>query len=233
MTGPIQLKICGLTSADDARAAARAGADYLGFIRWPQSPRFLAPEAWRKLAPDLPAGPKRVAVMVEPRAAELAAAVAAGFDFVQIHFSPAAPPAVTATAAATTATAARVAAWSEQAGRARLWLAPKLPPAMDVAAAWLPLADAFLLDTFHAGGFGGSGRPGDWAKFARHQTAHPEKTWILAGGLSPENIAPALAASGARFADVNSGVESSPGIKDHAKLAALAKALAKAPVPPL
>ena len=209
MIGNIQLKVCGLTSAADARTAARAGADYLGFILWPKSPRFLALEAWKKLAPDLPAGPKRVAVMVEPSVAELSAAVAAGFDFVQIHFSHTVPLAVAAE-------------WSEFAGRGRLWLAPKLPPEMDVAAAWLPLADTFLLDTFHAGGFGGSGRTGDWAKFARHRAAHPEKTWILAGGLTPENVAAALAASGARFVDVNSGVESSPGVKDHAKLAALA-----------
>ncbi len=209
MIGNIQLKVCGLTSAADARAAAQAGADYLGFILWRKSPRFLALEAWKKLAPDLPTEPKRVAVMVEPGVAELSAAVGAGFDFVQIHFSHTVPPAVAAE-------------WSEFAGRGRLWLAPKLPPEMDVAAAWLPLADTFLLDTFHAGGFGGSGRPGDWAKFARHRAAHPEKTWILAGGLTPENVAAALAASGARFADVNSGVESSPGVKDHAKLAALA-----------
>jgi phosphoribosylanthranilate isomerase len=211
MIGNTQLKVCGLTSAGDAAAAARAGADYLGFILWPESPRFLALEAWEKLAPDLPSGPKRVAVMVEPGAAELSAAVAAGFDFVQIHFSHPVPPAVAAE-------------WSESAGRDRLWLAPKLPPTMDVAAAWLPLADTFLLDTFHAGAgaFGGTGRTGDWAKFARHRAAHPEKTWILAGGLTPGNVAAALAASGARFVDVNSGVESSPGVKDHAKLAALA-----------
>jgi phosphoribosylanthranilate isomerase len=211
MIGNIQLKVCGLTSAGDAAAAARAGADYLGFILWPKSPRFLALEAWKKLAPDLPSGPKRVAVMVEPGVAELSAAVAAGFDFVQIHFSHTVPPAA-------------VAEWPESTGRGRLWLAPKLPPETDVAAAWLPLADTFLLDTFHAGAsaFGGTGRTGDWAKFARHRAAHPEKTWILAGGLSPENVAAALAASGARFVDVNSGVESSPGVKDHAKLAALA-----------
>ncbi|MDR0902560.1 MAG: phosphoribosylanthranilate isomerase [Opitutaceae bacterium] len=215
MIGNIQLKVCGLTSAADARAAARAGADYLGFILWPKSPRFIALDAWKKLAADLPAGPGRVAVMVEPGVAELSAALAAGFDFAQIHFSRAAP-------------AAMLPEWSRFAGRERLWLAPKLPPETDVAEAWLPLADTFLLDTFHAGGFGGSGRTGDWAKFARHQAAHPEKTWILAGGLAPENIGAALAASGARFVDVSSGVEASPGVKDHARLAALAKMLGAA-----
>ena len=103
--------------------------------------------------------------------------------------------------------------WSE-----RLWLAPKLPPGVDVAPALLPFAKHFLLDTFHAEGFGGSGKTGDWGKFSRHQAAHPAKTWILAGGLNSENIGEALHASGARFVDVNSGVESAPGVKDHAKL---------------
>jgi phosphoribosylanthranilate isomerase len=215
MIGNIQLKVCGLTSADDARAAARAGADYLGFILWPGSPRFLATGAWKKLAPDLPSGPGRVAVLVEPGVAEVAGALAAGFDFVQIHFSHTVPRALAE-------------GWSACAGRGRLWLAPRLPAGRDVAAAWLPLADTFLLDAFHAGGFGGSGRTGDWAKFARHRAAHPEKAWVLAGGLAAGNLAAALAASGARFVDVNSGVEASPGVKDHAKLAALAGALAAA-----
>ena len=82
----------------------------------------------------------------------------------------------------------------------------------------LPFAKHFLLDTFHADSFGGTGQIGDWPKFARHRQVHPEKTWILAGGLNAENIGDAVRASGARFVDVNSGVESAPGVKDHAKL---------------
>jgi phosphoribosylanthranilate isomerase len=100
----------------------------------------------------------------------------------------------------------------------RLWLAPKLPPGSDVPAAWLPLAKHFLLDTFHASGFGGSGKTGDWEKFARHRKAHPEKRWMLAGGLNPVNIGEALRATGANFTDVNSGVESAPGVKDQTLL---------------
>jgi phosphoribosylanthranilate isomerase len=94
-----------------------------------------------------------------------------------------------------------------------------------VATAWLPLAETFLLDTFHAEKFGGTGRTGDWEKFARHQQAHPQKTWILSGGLNPENIGEALRRSGARFVDVNSGVESAPGAKDHAKIELFVAAL--------
>jgi phosphoribosylanthranilate isomerase len=113
-----------------------------------------------------------------------------------------------------------VAGWAEAVGRDRLWLAPKLPPATDVPVALLPLADTFLLDAFQAEKFGGTGRSGDWAQFRRQREAHPAKNWILAGGLGPANIAAALAATGARWVDVNSGIERTPGVKDSGKLAA-------------
>jgi phosphoribosylanthranilate isomerase len=148
---------------------------------------------------------RKVAVVVEPTVTELEEMRAAGFDFFQIHFKP-------------DLATENVAAWSAMVGAEKLWLAPKLPPAADVPAALLPLAKFFLLDTFHAEKFGGTGMTGDWAKFARHQQTHTDRTWILSGGLSPDNVGEALRASGARFVDVNSGVESAPGVKDHAKL---------------
>lgn len=214
MINGIQLKVCGQTRAEDARVAADVGADFLGFILYPKSPRYLSLDAYKALAPSLPTRPQRVAVMVEPAPAELAAAMAAGFDFFQIHFAHTTP-------------LATLQGWSGQVGAHRLWLAPKLPPVFDVPAEWLPLAGTFLLDTFHAEGFGGSGQTGDWAKFARHREANPQHTWILAGGLSPDNMADAVARSGTFFVDVNSGVESSPGVKDHAKLRRLAEVLGK------
>jgi len=213
MIGNICFKVCGLRSVADADFADRTGADYLGFILYPKSPRFLSLQQYHAIAPALPVG-KRVAVMVSPTAEELSGSVAAGFDYFQIHF-----PLETSLA--------KVADWSRMAGPERLWLAPKLPPEVDVAAEFLPLASFFLLDTFQVTGFGGSGKTGDWPKFARHQKAHPEKTWILSGGLNPENITEALGQSGARFVDVNSGVEAKPGVKDHAKLKALVAALAQ------
>lgn len=214
MVGSLQLKVCGQTRAEDARMAAEVGADYLGFILYPKSPRAITLARYAELASELPSGPRRVAVTVEPTTEELAAAVAAGFDFFQIHCSHTTP-------------LATVQGWSLQVGAHRLWLAPKLPPGEDVPTEWLPLAATFLLDTFHAGGFGGSGKTGDWAKFARHKEANPQHTWILAGGLSPDNVAAAVAKSGTFFIDVNSGVETSPGVKDHAKLKRLAEVLGK------
>jgi len=213
MINGIRLKICGLTSLVDAGLADRCGADYLGFVLHPRSPRHVGLAQYRAMAPRLP-DRKKVGVAVEPSAEELAEILASGFDFVQVHCGHATP-------------AATVEAWAQAVGRPRLWLAPRLPPEVDVPPEFLPLAETFLFDAFHAEQFGGSGKTADWTKFRRHREAHADKTWILAGGLNPENIAVGLQATGARFVDVNSGVEASPGVKDPAKLDALAARLAE------
>ncbi len=211
MIDDIELKVCGLTSVADAAAAARAGADYLGFNFYPKSPRGLSLPRFAELAPGLPSG-KKVAITVEPTLDELAALQAAGFDAFQVHFRAETP-------------FAALAAWSKAVGPSNLWLAPRLPPGSDVPADWLPLAGSFLLDTFQADSFGGTGRTGDWGKFTRHRTAHAGTHWILAGGLNPQNIGDALLESGARFVDVNSGIESAPGVKDAVKLRAFVEAM--------
>ncbi|MBI5691197.1 MAG: phosphoribosylanthranilate isomerase [Verrucomicrobia bacterium] len=210
----VRLKVCGLTTLIDAELADQAGADYLGFILYPGSPRAVSLAQYRGMAARLPER-RRVAVCVEPTGDDLDRMLEAGFDFIQVHFR-------------LEGDLARLGGWSERIGPDRLWLAPKLPPAEDVPDDVRRHARHILLDTFHAGGFGGSGRPGDWEKFARHRAAFPEQVWILAGGLAPGNIGEALAVSGARFVDVNSGVEASPGIKDAAKLRELAAALREA-----
>ena len=158
------------------------------------------------MAGRLPKRP-RVAVCVEPAPGALSTMREAGFDLFQVHFRHDIP-------------VGTIEAWSREVGMANLWLAPKLPPGIDVAEAWLAFAPCILLDTFDPTLFGGTGRPGDWPKFRRHAERHPEKTWILSGGLDPENVGAALAGTGALFVDVNSGVESAPGVKDHAKLRA-------------
>ena len=211
MVNGITLKVCGLTSVNDAVAAAGIGADYLGFIFHPDSPRHVGEAKYRRMAPQLPAG-RKVAVCVAPAPAELAKLAALGFDAFQVHFDAATPTAA-------------VGAWAETVGVSRLWLAPRLRPEEDVRAEWLPFAGTFLLDTFRADKFGGTGQTGDWAKYRRHAEAHADKTWILAGGLNADNLAAALAATGALFVDVNSGVESAPGVKSQEKLFALWRAL--------
>lgn len=211
MINGIQLKVCGITSADDAEAAASIGADYLGFIFYPNSPRCISATRYQGMKAVLPAV-KKVAVLVEPSTVDLAALGVMGFDFFQIHFKPGTP-------------FVQVEGWSQVVTPAKLWLVPQLPAEAEVPAELLPYADTFLLDTFHASKFGGTGETGDWNKFQRHRALYPEKNWILSGGLKPENIAEALQATGATFIDVNSGVESAPGVKELAKLQALASAL--------
>ncbi len=204
MIDGIRFKVCGLTSIVDAEFADRCGADYLGFIFYPKSPRHVSLAQYQAMATRLP-DRRKVAVSVAPSLTELTALREAGFDFFQIHY-PAETPAW------------QIADWSHAVGRERLWLAPKLPPTDDVPEGARTAAKFILLDTFHAAGFGGSGQTGDWAKFSRQQAAHRDTTWILAGGLNPENIGEALTRSGARWVDVNSGVEAAPGVKDDAKL---------------
>ncbi len=214
MIDGIRFKVCGLTSLVDAEFADRCGADYLGFVLHPASPRGISLAQFSAMAPRLPAR-RKVAVSVEPKGGDLAAMRDAGFDYFQIHFRP-------------ETTEAQLAEWSQLVGAKHLWLAPKLPPGAEVTSATRDLAKFILLDTFHPGVFGGSGQTGDWGKFARHQAAHPENIWILAGGLNADNIADALGQSGARFVDVNSGVESAPGVKDEAKLKRFVVALHQA-----
>ena len=211
MINGVRLKVCGITSLVDADAADAVGADCLGFIFHAKSPRNVAQAQYAAMKDRLPPR-KRVAVCVEPTSVDLTALDKLGFDYFQIHFGVDTP-------------VATIVQLSQLAGRSRLWLAPKLPSGQDVKPEWLPLADTFLLDTFHADKFGGTGETGDWAKFKRHREAHPGKTWILSGGLSAENIAAAVTATGAKFVDVNSGVEQAPGIKSPAKLQALVLAL--------
>ena len=207
----IQLKVCGLTSAGDAAAAEASGADYLGFNFYPKSPRYIPLETFRTMAAGLPKR-HRVAVVVEPGLGELRSMGDAGIDLYQVHFRHDVP-------------IGEVRGWSKAVGSEKLWLAPKLPPGADVQDAWLDLAKVVLLDTFDKTLFGGTGRTGDWPKFRKLQARHPGTTWILSGGLTPENVGEALAGTGAWFLDVNSGVESAPGVKDHARLAAFAAAV--------
>jgi phosphoribosylanthranilate isomerase len=211
MINGTRLKVCGLTSLVDADAADAVGADCLGFIFYPKSPRWISYPQYKAMQERLPPR-KRVAVSVEPTPAELAKQIEHDFDFFQIHFDPQTPLDV-------------VESWAKAVDPSRLWLAPRLPGDVDFYPEWLPLAETFLLDTFHPDKRGGTGATGDWAKFKRYRETYSNKHWILSGGLNPENIAEAVAATGAKYIDVNSGVEQAPGIKSPSKLKTFVLAL--------
>jgi phosphoribosylanthranilate isomerase len=214
MIAGIQVKICGLTSPGDAAFAEAEGADYLGFVMHPKSPRHVSLEQFKSMSKDLPAH-RRVAVTVEPEPGALIAMRDVGFEKFQVHFRHDTP-------------VVAIEAWSKEVGAENLWLAPKLPPDFDVPEPWLALTECFLFDTFDKNLYGGTGRTGDWPKFRRHLESRPEKTWILSGGLNPKNVGAALSGTGARFVDVSSGVESAPGAKDHAMLRAFFAAVGDA-----
>jgi phosphoribosylanthranilate isomerase len=218
---PYAVKVCGITRAADATAALRQGVAFIGINRWPSSPRFVPEARLPSLLDVIPAG-RRVCVDVQPLPAALENARDAGFDCFQIHFDPVPPDAPEA-----------LAAWARILGRHRLWLAPRVAPA-DPWPWWvLDYADTFLCDGFHAGQFGGTGRVADWARFSALKRAHPQKRWLLAGGLGAGTIEEAALTTGADFFDLNSGIEDAPGMKNSEKLArvlALLHKIKQAPV---
>ncbi|NCG08508.1 MAG: phosphoribosylanthranilate isomerase [Verrucomicrobia bacterium] len=211
MQNGTQIKVCGLTREGDVEAALEHGADAFGFIAYPKSPRAVSLERALALAAPVPVE-QRVLVDVEPELETIRDFQSAGFQRFQIH-------------ASLEACETRLAEWSDGVGRENLWIAPRLPKGLPLPETLAQYAATVVLDTYSAEQAGGTGQVGDWKGFRELQAAHPELKFILAGGLSPDNIEQALAESGASFVDVNSGVESSPGVKDAAKLAALFKAL--------
>lgn len=212
MIGDITIKVCGITRAADAAMALQLGADWIGVNVWPQSPRHVPAARRAALLREIPAG-KRVAIAVNPTADEAKALLAEGFDAVQAHFDPAEKTCDPAALAAAI-------------GPGRLWLAPRLPAGQAFPPALTALATTFVHDAHQAGAFGGTGRRADWTRFSASQQAHPDARWVLAGGLGPDNVAEAVAA-GARFLDLNSQVELSPGLKSAEKLHQVGEALRK------
>lgn len=204
MYRPVGIKICGLTRESDLELALSLGADYFGFIVYPRSPRGLSLERAKELAQHVPSG-KRVLVDVETGTEELERYRDAGFDYFQIHTG-------------LQVGLATLAAWSGLVGPASLWLAPRVAPDEAFPPATLEFAETILVDTYVKDQVGGTGVTGDWKRFNQLKAEHPHRNWVLAGGLAPENVLEALGETGARHLDINSGVESAPGIKDPERL---------------
>lgn len=205
MIGGIEVKVCGLTRREDAQLAKEIGADYIGFIFYPKSPRYVSLEKFEPLIADLPDLPK-VAVTVSPDEALIASLQDIGFEHFQIHYSQ------------VDTEWDRIKKWSNLVGTARLWLAPKKPPEEGLDESVLSMADTILWDAYRKDAFGGTGQTSDWSAFASMRLKYPVKNWVLAGGLGPENVSEAVAETGAKRVDFNSGVEISPGIKDRIRL---------------
>lgn len=213
----MRVKICGLTSAAAVAHAAREGAAYVGFVFYPPSPRALELPAARALAEAVPTGVTRVALVVDADDAMLAELVGAvPLDMLQLHGAE---------------TPDRVAAV-----RARFRLpvmkAVGIREAADLVQipAYEAVADQLLIDAKpprDSTGEGGTYLPGgnalsfDWRLIAGRAWARP---WMLAGGLTPENVANAVRLTGAEQVDVSSGVERAPGVKDLDRITAFIRA---------
>jgi phosphoribosylanthranilate isomerase len=198
----VRVKICGLTNLTDAQAAVAAGADALGFVFVPGTPRFVSTEQAAAIIRELPPFVAKVGLFVNADVRTVVTTIAqTGLDTVQLH-------------------------GEETAGFARQFRgAVKVVKAFRIrgaeSLAELPAygdaADAFLLDAFVPGVPGGTGARFDWTH-AVSARSHGRPI-ILAGGLTPANIAEAVRTVRPFAVDVSSGVESSPGRKDYAKLA--------------
>lgn len=207
----VRVKICGVTVEAEIAAAVEAGAAYLGFNFYPPSPRYVTPERAAALSAVTPPGLCKVGLFVDPDDALLEAVMAvAPLDMIQLHGDEA-PDRVVAV-------------------RARFGLpvmkAVRIADENDVALldAYEPVADQILCDAKpRAEGElpGGNGVAFDWRLLQGRRWRAP---WMLAGGLTAENVARAAALTGARQVDVSSGVESAPGVKDAEKIAAFVAA---------
>jgi phosphoribosylanthranilate isomerase len=232
----MRVKICGITNIDDALAAIDAGADYLGFNFYPKSPRYLTPErcvqiqsaignhksAIRTVGIFVNDSPERVACLLDQ----------CGLDLAQLHGEET-PEMIAALNGRAFKAFRGIGERHAEYAEARSLPSPRLPLPQGEGNARLPLflwervasprrggevePPAFLVDAYSPTLYGGTGHTADWAN-ARPLAQH--YPFFLAGGLTPENVAEAIAQVRPWGVDVASGVESAPGKKDHAKVRA-------------
>jgi len=209
----VAIKFCGLSRAEDVTAAADAGARYVGFVHFAKSPRHVSVAEMAALAVLVPAGIAKVALTVNADDALLDAILAdVPLDMLQLHGGE---------------TPARVAEIKARYGLP-VMKAIGLADAGDLEAidTYAPVADQLLIDAKppkDADLPGGNGLAFDWRLLAGRK--YWTKPWMLAGGLTPGNVAEAVRLTGAQQVDVSSGVESAPGVKDAGLIAAFADAL--------
>ncbi|WP_050524188.1 phosphoribosylanthranilate isomerase [Pseudorhodobacter wandonensis] len=207
----IRVKICGMRSVADVEAVARVGAAYAGFNFFPKSPRYLAPAQAREVALAAPIGLAKVALTVDADDAWLDQIVdAVPLDMLQLHGheSPARVAELRARYGLPVMKVLGVADESDLADLVEYSL----------------VADQLMIDAKPPKGAklpGGNGITFDWRLLVGRKWLKP---WMLAGGLTPQNVAEAIRLTGARQVDVASGVESAPGVKDATMISDFVKA---------
>ena len=198
----LRVKICGLTTPRDAAAAIEFGADALGFNFFPGSKRYVRMEIASEWIGALPGNIKKVAILVNPSWDEAKAAAATpGITALQLH-------------------GAETPDFCRRLMEERIQFEKALPVMAADSVVNVPdfFTTTVLLDSGGAGEFGGSGRTFPWEIARDFVRANPHLRVILAGGLTPENVAEAVAAVRPFGVDVTSGIESSPGRKNHGRM---------------
>ncbi|MBS0221048.1 MAG: phosphoribosylanthranilate isomerase [Proteobacteria bacterium] len=194
----VEAKICGLSTPDAVDAAVAFGARWVGFVTYPPSPRHISTETMRALGARVPKGVVRVGLFVDPDDALLDEKLATGvLDLLQLHGAET-PERAVAIKARTAKPVMKVI---------------KVASAADVEhgiAAYAGVVDRLMFEA--AGGTlpGGNAKTFDWTILSGRRVPVP---WLLAGGLTPDNVAEAVRVTGAFAVDVSSGVESSRGVK--------------------
>lgn len=206
----VQVKICGLSEPETLRVAVSAGADWIGFVFVEKSPRFVTLAAAETLLFGM-SGATPVALLVDPDDDLVHAVGQIGFPVIQLHGAE---------------TPERTAAIKQLSGAEEVWKAVGVAKSADIerAEAYLGYADRLLLDakpTSDGSLTGGAGEVFDWSLLKDWAAPMP---WILAGGLSPENVGEAIRGTGTHAVDVSSGVERARGLKDAERIEAFIKA---------
>ncbi len=206
----MRVKICGICQAEQGQAIARLGATALGFICAPSSPRYVTPAQLGAIAAQLPESVARIGVFVQAELPAIRAAVDQGLTGVQLHGGES-PDFCRQLRAALPDCEITIA------------LRVRAAADLDRAADYADCADWLLLDAYHPQLYGGTGQTLDWTSLQDFRSSQP---WLLAGGLTPENIQTALRRARPNGIDLSSGVERAPGDKDLARVAQLFQALA-------
>jgi phosphoribosylanthranilate isomerase len=199
------IKICGVTTVDDALAVAAAGADAIGLNFYAGSPRFLPLERAQHVAANIPAKVLRVGLFVDAPAEVICGSYdALGLDLIQLHGDE--PPEFLAELG------------DRPVMRAFRVGSDGLQPVVDYLARCRELGASpamVLVDAFVAGERGGTGKTADWDALVAERHLLGDVKLVLAGGLTPDNVADAIRRVRPDAVDTASGVESKPGVKDH------------------
>jgi phosphoribosylanthranilate isomerase len=202
---PVQIKICGVTNAEDARACAELGASMIGFNFYPQSPRYIEPKIGRRIIEALPRGVSPVGIFVDAKAEEIRnTADATGVHCVQLHGHISQDTC------------------RELVSEFRVIRAFSTDPQFRPETVSLFDDCDVLLDAHHPTLLGGTGLTCDW--LVARTTRSLARFLILSGGLTEQNVRQAIATVAPHAVDVCSGVERAPGLKDHGAIENFIKA---------